>query len=80
VRTRGYLRSVKLSKLCQAMKYRQSDFERDWDLAIAISILLANGSDRAFQGMLEDVMDRVIAYQSIEPQKCWQYMNERDNE
>ena len=57
-----YHRAVEVSKMKRLMAYRQADYEKDWELAIACSILMATGNPKNLEGILDGCMQRILAF------------------
>ena len=58
---RGYHRAVHLSEIRQHMAYREADFRRDWETAVALSKLLAVQKTEAFERLLDTTFMRILA-------------------
>jgi hypothetical protein len=61
-------RAVEISHMRQLMKYGQAQYEEDWKLSLALSVLLAMGSTERLEMMLERCFNRMIAYLENNPE------------
>jgi hypothetical protein len=63
----AYHRAVELSHIRQYMKYNETRFRQDWELSIALAILLAMGHTEKLEFMLDSCMKRIQAYVANNP-------------
>ena len=64
----AYHRAVEVSRMKRLMAYRQEDFEKDWEVAISCSILMAAGNPKNFEGILDGCMQRILAFRENNPE------------
>ena len=60
-------RSVEISHMRQFMKYGHAQYEEDWKLSLALSVLLAMGSTERLEMMLDRCFMRMEAYLKNNP-------------
>lgn len=61
-------RAEKVRDAKRLMRYGQAEFEEDWNLAVALAILMARPNNNAdFTNMLEDCWTRMHAYMANNP-------------
>jgi hypothetical protein len=75
--SREQVQQIEVSKLAGAMRYREKDFEQDWELAQAIALLMAVSGRDDLAVVLEQTMNRIIAYGHVESHKVWAIMSGR---
>jgi hypothetical protein len=72
-----YFADIEVEKTRRLMRYTFEDFQRDWETAIALSILMAMGDARQWGNMLDDTMSRVAAYQQNNDHRVWAWLHGR---
>jgi hypothetical protein len=58
----AYHRATEISKISKLMRYGADQFKEDWDVAIALSVLMATGNPDNFQEQLDGCFQRILAY------------------
>lgn len=62
--TREYHRATELSRMRRHMAYGFDDLKQDWEMCIAIGVLLADVVKVSLERVLEEALMRVQAYTS----------------
>jgi hypothetical protein len=60
-------RSVEISKMRRLMKYGLSEYREDWQVSIALAILMGDGTRNHFQLMLDSCFQRMQAFEANNP-------------
>jgi RNase P protein component len=61
-----YYRQRQVRMLRSAMRYTEADYQKDWDLAIALAqTMAAEGHKQHLEDMLETIFERLTAYSAI---------------
>ena len=68
-----YHKAVEISKIRQYMRYGQEQFEKDWELSLALAVLMSEGDKPHFEPMLDSCFQRMLAYQANEPEMVANY-------
>lgn len=62
-----YRRAVEMSQMRKLMRYGKKEFEEDWQVAVALAVLMALRDDARFSLMLENCFNRMLAYRQNNP-------------
>jgi hypothetical protein len=62
------IEAVEIGRLRKLMRYGQADFEEDWNVALALAVLMATGRNaEKLEPMLNICMNRILAYLGNNP-------------
>jgi hypothetical protein len=65
----GYHRAVEMSHIKQLMSYTQEQFEEDWQVCLALAVMMAEqGRKDHLEKLLDHYMKRVTVWASLFPE------------